>query len=173
MLPFEYIFKNLAILKPALNKQEKYSQGLYKPKNPDKYIGDPTQIYYRSSWEYRFSAWADNTNEIKRWGSEIITIPYVGIDKMQHNYYPDYYVEIEKDGQLHKWVIEIKPKKETVPPKKPLNETKKKMKQYKYEAETFLTNYKKWKSAQTYCRNRGMEFKIITEDVIFDKGNRI
>ena len=35
------------------NKKEKYSQGAYNLINPSKYLGDPSVIYFRSSWEYK------------------------------------------------------------------------------------------------------------------------
>ncbi|MFM2010951.1 MAG: hypothetical protein RLZZ479_1342, partial [Bacteroidota bacterium] len=33
------------------SKKSTYRQGYYVLNNPDKYIGDPTKIIYRSSWE--------------------------------------------------------------------------------------------------------------------------
>ena len=52
-------------------------QGKYRPSFPRKYKGDPTNIIYRSSWEYKFMKWCDITPSIEEWGSEEIIIPYI------------------------------------------------------------------------------------------------
>ena len=63
-------------------------KGKFKPKNPSKYIGDPTNIVYRSLWERRFMIYCDNEDNILSWGSEEVVIPYVSpIDNKVHRYY--------------------------------------------------------------------------------------
>ena len=44
--------------------------GIYKPKNPQKYKGNPTRIIYRSMWEKKFMIFCDTTTSIIEWGSE-------------------------------------------------------------------------------------------------------
>ncbi len=39
-------------------------QGYFKPKNPQKYKGDPTNIIYRSGWELKFMLYVDSHPEI-------------------------------------------------------------------------------------------------------------
>lgn len=147
----------------------KYYQGLYELRNTDKYKGDPTKIYYRSSWEFRFCKWADYSEKVIAWVSEDIEIPYKDRFGTQRTYYPDYYVEFLKEGKIHRWIVEVKPKKETVPPPKPTKMTPKRKKDYIAALETYMKNYKKWAAAVSYCNKRGMEFKIITEDVLDSK----
>jgi hypothetical protein len=48
----------------------KYIQGYYTPKNPAKYVGDKSTIYYRSSWEKKFMVWADSNPNVIHWNSE-------------------------------------------------------------------------------------------------------
>lgn len=153
------------------NQTNKYSQGRYELIYPDKYIGNINWIIFRSSWEYKFCRWLDLTKEVKKWGSEIIYIPYYDDRGKEHKYYPDFYLEIEKMDMEFKWLVEIKPKKQTEPPKKPLNETKKSINNYKKAIETYKINVLKWKAAIQYCEIRGIEFKLLTEDVIFSKFN--
>ena len=71
----------------------RYKQGKYIPRLPRKYKGDPRNIVYRSSWEYKFMLWCDQTPSVTEWGSEEIAIPYISpLDGKRHRYYPDFYV---------------------------------------------------------------------------------
>ena len=51
----------------------KWAQGLYQPKNPEKYAGKKTPRY-RSSWEWAFMRFCDNNPSIMQWASESIQI---------------------------------------------------------------------------------------------------
>ena len=53
----------------------KTKQGRFKPRNPGKYKGDPSNIIYRSSWEKKFMLWCDCNLNVLEWGSEEIVIP--------------------------------------------------------------------------------------------------
>ena len=66
----------------------------------------------------------------------------------------------EKTGKLTKYIIEIKPKKQTNPP----NEKNKKTAAYRNAALTYAKNYAKWSAAREYCEDRQMNFLILTED---------
>jgi len=91
--------------------------GFYKPKNPTKYRGNPTNIVYRSLWERKFMVFCDSNPSIIEWGSEEIIIPYRAPDGKVRRYFPDFYIKVkEKSGKLTKYIIEIKPKKQTQPP---------------------------------------------------------
>ena len=48
----------------------KYKQGFYYPKNPNKYVGDVDNIVYRSSWELRVFKWMDDNPSVLEWASE-------------------------------------------------------------------------------------------------------
>ena len=66
-------------------------KGVFKPKNPSKYRGDPTNIIYRSRWELLFMRYLDNNSGIKEWASEELIIPYRSpIDGRVHRYFPDF-----------------------------------------------------------------------------------
>ena len=141
--------------------------GKFKPKNYKKYKGDPTKIYYRSLWERRFMVYCDNNSNIIEWGSEEIIIPYKSpLDKKTHRYFPDFYVKyINKDKQVVREIIEVKPKKHLSPPKQP----KRKTKRYLNEVATYIKNQAKFKAAEEYCKDRRYSFRILTEDQLLPK----
>jgi len=134
----------------------------YKPKFPMKYKGDSNNIICRSSWERKFCQWCDLNENVFEWGSEEFFIPYVSpIDNRRHKYFPDFIIKLkETSGQVKTYVIEVKPKKQTTPPKKKSRMTK----GYLYEMKTYAVNQAKWKAASEFCNDRLIEFKIITED---------
>ena len=136
--------------------------GLYKPLNPKKYRGNPSRIVYRSLWEKKFMKYCDTTPGILEWGSEEIIIPYISpIDKRPHRYYPDFYIKVrEKSGKISKYIIEIKPKKQTKPP----YDKDKRTAAYRRAVLTFAKNRAKWDAAQDFCEDRQMKFLILTED---------
>lgn len=137
-------------------------KGKYQPSFPQKYKGNPTNIIYRSLWERKFMVYCDLNENIIEWGSEEIALPYRSpVDGKVHRYFPDFYIKVkESTGHIKKYLIEIKPKKQTTPPKKPQRQTKK----YLYEAYEYAKNQAKWKAAKEFCEDRQWEFKVITED---------
>ena len=144
-------------------------QGEYVVKNKEKYIGG-SNPKYRSSWEARFCYFLDHNDSVIKWGYECLEIEYFSvIDKKIHRYYPDFYVEINKNEQIKKYVVEVKPANQTVPPKQPKINNKKAYKRYIYEAHQFVRNQCKWEAAKDYCNKKEMEFKVITENEIFNK----
>ena len=136
----------------------------YKTRNPSKYIGDPTNIICRSLWERRVCKYLDDNINVIRWGSEELVIPYYSpVDRKKHRYYPDFIAEIkDNEGKVKTYVIEVKPKKQTKPPKKPKRQTK----SYINECMTFAVNEAKWNSANKFCKKEGWKFIILTEDNI-------
>jgi hypothetical protein len=137
-------------------------KGKYKPSFPEKYSGDPTNIIYRSLWERKFCVYCDLNENILSWSSEEKAIPYRSpIDGKIHRYFPDFLIKVkESNGSIKKYMIEIKPSKQTVPPKKPQRQTKK----YISEVYEYAKNQSKWEAAKDWCADRGYEFKIITEN---------
>jgi len=136
-------------------------QGYFKPKNPQKYKGDPTNIIYRSGWELKFMLYVDSHPEIVEWGSEEFSIPYRSpIDNRIHRYFPDFYLKKKtKDGKNQTMVVEIKPLKQTIEPQK----QNKKTKRYINEVMTWGINSSKWQAAQEFCKERNWQFLILTE----------
>ena len=63
---------------------------------------------------------ADLNPNIIQWGSEEIVIPYLKpTDKKIHKYIPDFWIKVKnKHGDVKKFLIEIKPLKETIQTKK-------------------------------------------------------
>lgn len=142
-----------------------YLQGMFRPKHPEKYKGDPTKIVFRSSWELKvFRAFDENKNVIE-WGSEEVVIIYQSpVDGKLHRYFVDCYAKIRtKNNEIKKLLIEIKPFSQTIPPV--LKNQKKKT--YLNECMTYSVNDAKWKAASYYCKERGWEFKIMTEKDIY------
>ena len=137
-------------------------KGRYRPSNPKKYRGDSSNIIYRSLWERKFMVYCDNQTKILEWGSEEIALPYRSpIDNKVHRYYPDFYIKVkESNGKIKRYIIEIKPKKQTVEPKM----KKRKTKGYIYEVYEYARNQAKWKAAEDFCKDRMWEFKVLTED---------
>ena len=137
-------------------------KGKYKPSYPKKYKGDPTNIIYRSLWERKFMVYCDKNERILEWGSEELALPYRSpLDNRIHRYFPDFYIKVvENNGQIQKYLIEIKPKKQTIEPKVKKTKTK----GYIYEVTEWAKNQAKWKVAQEFCEDRRWKFKIITED---------
>ena len=107
-------------------------KGKFKPKNPKKYKGNPTNIIYRSLLERRFMVYLDNTPAVLKWSSEEIIIPYVSpLDNRVHRYFPDFYMKYKNSsGQIVEDLIEVKPFKQTSPPnpKRKLTKTGRKSK---------------------------------------------
>jgi hypothetical protein len=106
--------------------------------------------------------YCDDNNNIIEWGSEEIIIPYISpVDKKVHRYFPDFYIKYRNTrGEVLHEIIEVKPKKQTKPPKEP----KRKTNRYINEVATYLVNQAKFKAANEYCKDRKYKFRILTED---------
>lgn len=139
----------------------KYYQGKYTPKNPAKYEGDVTSIIYRSSWELKFFNWCDSDPSVIKWSSEEVIIPYrCATDNRLHRYFPDAKITVKHAaGGTKTYLVEIKPDAQTRPP----DPSKRKTKRYLTEVMTWGKNESKWKASREYCKDRGIEFMIITE----------
>lgn len=137
-------------------------KGKYIPKNPNKYKGDHTNIIYRSSWELKFMKYCDARKSIIEWSSEEIIIPYRSpLDGRIHRYFVDFYIKsIDTNNNITNYLVEVKPKNKINPPVKNSQNSKK----YLHEVYEYLKNQAKWNAAKEYCRDKKMEFIIITED---------
>lgn len=134
-------------------------KGIFKPKNPQKYVGDPNRIIYRSSWERKFMNYADTTDAIVQWSSEEVVIRYLNpIDNKFHRYFPDFVIKVKKDDQYKIYMVEIKPLKHTTEP-----QIKRRTKYAIQEALTYRINKAKWHAAEQYCLDRNWNFIIMTE----------
>lgn len=139
-------------------------KGRFKPINPSKYKGNPTNIIYRSSWELRLMRFFDSNDSVIEWGSEEIIIPYISpADNKYHRYFPDFYVKIKSGDKTINKLIEVKPKKQVNEPVK----DPKHPRRYLKEVMTYGINQRKWEAAQKFCKDRGWEFQIMTEADIY------
>lgn len=107
--------------------------------------------------------YCDRKVNILEWGSEEFFIPYVDpTTNKVRRYYPDFIIKVqEQNGLIKKYLIEVKPKKQTRPP---VRSPKKQNKTYITEALTYEKNVAKWRAAKEWCDDRRIEFRIITED---------
>ena len=133
----------------------------YKPINESKYVGDPTNVICRSLWERKVCKYMDTNENVLRWGSEELAIPYVSpLDNKVHRYFPDFIAEIKTEtGKVKTKIIEVKPYKQTQEPER----GKKRKATFINECATYSVNQAKWKAAKTFCEKRGWKFTILTE----------
>ena len=138
-------------------------KGRYIIENQKKYVGDPTNVVFRSLWEREVFKWLDRNPKVKKWSSEETVIPYFyDIDKKYHRYFPDLKIVFENETIL----VEIKPKKETEPPTK----AGKQKRQYVTEAASFVKNMNKWEAADSFCKDRKWKFQVWTEETLHSMG---
>ena len=124
-------------------------------------MGDPTNIIYRSSWEFKFMRWCDTSMNVLSYSSEETVIPYrCATDNRLHRYFVDFRIQIKnRNDEIKTYLVEVKPLGQTIPPKYPGRHTKR----YITESLAFIKNQSKWKYAEEYCKDRGWIFMIITE----------
>jgi hypothetical protein len=136
--------------------------GKFSPKNTNKYLGDPTNIWYRSLWERRVMVHLDSNPNVIEWSNEEIVIPYLSpVDNRVHRYFPDFFVRVKnKAGISEAMILEVKPKSQAQPPVKKSKITRR----YITEVMQWGVNEAKWKAAVEYCKDRSWTFKVITED---------
>jgi len=141
-----------------LTKNSKFRQGIFTPVNSEKFIG--SKAIYRSGLELKFFRFCDNNVNVIKWGSENIIIPYISpLDGRVHRYFVDNYVVIKEGSAIKKYLIEIKPFRQTSAPT-----TKYKKQQHLiYEQKQYAINVAKWEYARKYCSKYNMSFLILTE----------
>ena len=145
--------------------RKKWRQGIFTPKNQNKFIG--SKAVYRSGLELKFFRFCDDNPNVLEWGSENIIVPYISpLDNRAHRYYVDNYIAIKEGSEVVKYLVEIKPSKQTKPPT-----TKYRKRQHLiYEQKQYVINQAKWKAAKEFCRKKGFTFIILTEkELIFKR----
>jgi hypothetical protein len=142
----------------------KFSQGLYKVQNPEKYMGTSTPRY-RSSWELTFMTFCDNNPSVHQWASESIKIPYRDpLTGKNTIYVPDFLiVYLDKNHSKHAELIEIKPANQTLIEKVGKNP---------YNQAQYVKNMAKWSAANNWCKNNGLKFRVINEEDIYHTGKK-
>jgi len=136
-------------------------KGFFKPKNPAKYKGDPSNVIYRSGWELKLMIHLDSHPDVIQWSSEEFCIPYRSpIDGKVHRYFPDFFVRKKNpQGIIESLVIEVKPLKQVQAPKVLTKPTRR----YLNEVKTYGVNTAKWKAAKEFCELKKWKFIIMTE----------
>lgn len=139
----------------------RYHQGKFKPKYPEKYVGDVENIVYRSSWEVKAMMWLDQNSSILKWGSEELMIGYISpLDNRPHRYFPDFVMQYKTNsGEVAHAVIEVKPNAQCKMPKVPKKQTKR----YLNEVTTYAVNQAKWAAATEWCNKKGWKFIVLDE----------
>lgn len=142
----------------------KWAQGIYTPKNPDKYIGKH-KPKYRSGWELTFMTFCDSNSNVLYWASEALRIPYRNpITGKPSTYVPDFFVVYEnKRGSKIAEVVEIKPKKQSLIESKKVSAK---------DRLVVAVNHAKWAAAMAYCKAQGYAFRVITEEDLFYNGRK-
>lgn len=144
-----------------------WKQGKYEIKNPIKYKGT-LPVIYRSSWEQRVFYFLDNNSSILEWASESIVIPYkYQLDNKMHRYFVDVnFIVNDRHGNQKRYLIEIKPFDQTLPPKTPKKKSSKAMQRYNNAVITFQKNQDKWNHAKAWAKKHGYIFDIWTEKTL-------
>ena len=137
-------------------------KGRFHPKNPNKYKGSML-IEFRSSWELAFMNYLDNNDEVIQWSSEEKAIWYYDpVSKKNRRYFPDFIIKYRRsDGIVVEEVVEIKPQRQVDgPPTNP----KRKTQAWAKACMTYAINQAKWRAAREWCEDRGMNFRLLTEN---------
>lgn len=105
----------------------------------------------------------DNNPNIISWGSESVVIPYENpLTGRISRYFVDFNMTMrDKEGNLKKFLIEVKPYSQTIPPVQTRNTRSLQRRQAEY-----IKNQAKWKAAQQWCNSRNYAFAVITEKLI-------
>ena len=130
-------------------ENSKYISGEYILNKPEKYNDNTNNIIYRSSYELKAFQIIEEDEDILSWEYETIIIQYK-LNRKQHKYIVDLKIETNNGIKL----IEIKPYSKTIKPNSNNN----------YELKIWNQNQAKWKAAKEYCKEKGWEFEIWTEN---------
>jgi len=144
------------------------AKGLFTPVNVEKYLGDPRKIRFLSSWERAFMEGLDKNPNVIKWGSEEFKIPYYNpIKKKMASYYPDFIVKYQdRTGNVLTEVIEIKPSNQD--PRRITKDTKGRVKKPSaYDTVQMVINQAKWTAAEAFCKQHGINFRVLTEQELF------
>jgi hypothetical protein len=142
----------------------RFAQGKFNLKNPEKYIGTKTPTY-RSGWEFTFMKFCDEHPSVTQWASEAIRIPYRHpFTGKQTIYVPDFFIAYaDKVGKQRVELIEVKPSNHTL---------KEKLGRSRTNQAHWVVNQAKWEAARAWCKQKGILFRIVTEEDIFHSGRR-
>lgn len=147
-----------------------YRQGYFKPVNPQKYVGDPGKIIFRSTWEKKFATYCDLNDKIVAWSSETIQVPYLNpVEGATRLYNLDFYLKVQQeDGNVKHFIAEVKPAKKLLKPVLPKNRlSEKRVEAHILQMREYAVNMAKFHAAKEWAKARGWEFIIVTENFLF------
>ena len=149
----------ISTVKKRKKPSRPYKQGVFKPKNPLKFDG--SAAVYRSSYELKFFRWCDENVNVLKWGSENVVIPYVNPNTNKlSKYFVDSFIVLKEGSKHNKYLIEIKPFKQTRPPNPSKYRNKDNL---LYEQTMWNQNQAKWEAANKWAKKHSAEFIILTE----------
>jgi hypothetical protein len=142
----------------------RFAQGKFNLKHPEKYVGTRTPTY-RSGWEFQFMKFCDEHPNVTQWASEAIRIPYRNpLTGKQTIYVPDFFIAYaDRNGKQHVELIEVKPSNQTL---------KERTGRSQANQAHWIINQAKWESARAWCKQKGIIFRIITEQELFHQGRK-
>ena len=105
----------------------------------------------------------DTNPSVQKWASEAIQIPYRDpLTGRQTVYVPDFFIQyVDKNMKMHVELIEIKPASQSIIER---------VGKSKYNQAQFVKNQAKWASAQIWCKQQGIKFRIVNENDLFHQG---
>ena len=138
--------------------RQKYHQGKYTVKNPQKYSGkgEPT---FRSSWEYTFMNFCDDNPSVVAWASEPCKITYQNpLNGKVTAYVPDFViVYMDKKGNKNAELVEIKPATQSNPD----------LARRRTDKMAVVNHHAKRVAASHWAKKRGMRFRVLNEGDIY------
>jgi hypothetical protein len=139
----------------------KFARGKFAMTKPEKYVGNKMPIY-RSSWEWSFMRFCDTNDNVQKWASEAVNIPYRDpLTGRNTIYVPDFFIQyVDKNQKMHVELIEIKPASQTIIERVGKN---------KYNQAQFVKNQAKWAAATIWCKQQGIKFRIVNENDLFSQ----
>ena len=142
----------------------RFAQGKFNLKNPEKYVGTKTPTY-RSGWEFTFMKFCDEHPAISQWASEAVRIPYRHpLSGKQTIYVPDFFIVYgDRNGKQRVELIEVKPSNQA---------QREKLGRSRANQAHWVVNQAKWEAARAWCKQKGILFRIVTEEDIFHTGKR-
>lgn len=142
----------------------RFAQGKFECKFPQKYVGTRSPTY-RSSWEFTFMKFCDEHPSVEKWASESIKIPYRNPLTGKYTVYvPDFFVAYsDRGGKKRVELIEVKPANQAI---------KEKTGRSRVNQAHWVINQAKWEAARSWCKQKGIFFRVITETDIYHNGKR-
>jgi hypothetical protein len=107
----------------------------------------------------------DGNPAITQWASESIKIPYRNpLTGKQTIYVPDFFIAYgDKKGKQKVELIEIKPANQT---------HKSLVGKSAHNQAHWIVNQAKWEAAYAWCKQKGIQFRILNEGDIYHNGKR-